>query len=96
MDYLIFFYIIQDGDLPTVMMAVFIEQATPFLEEFLDQILTTDYPKEKIHLLLRNNVEYHETEVDDFFQAHSKEYATAKRIKPSDFISEAEARNIAK
>ena len=78
------------------MIAVFIEQATPFLEEFLDQILTTDYPKEKIHLVLRNNVEYHETEVDEFFQEHSKKYATAKRIKPSDFISESEARNIAK
>ncbi|KAF9804957.1 hypothetical protein SFRURICE_007860 [Spodoptera frugiperda] len=87
---------LKDDKLPTVMMAVFIEQATPFLEEFLDQVLTTDYPKDKIHLLLRNNVEYHETEVDDFFQAHAKEYATAKRIKPSDFISESEARNIAK
>ncbi|KAF9417644.1 hypothetical protein HW555_005351 [Spodoptera exigua] len=87
---------LEEDNLPTVMMAVFIEQPTPFLEEFLDQVLTTDYPKEKIHLLLRNNVEYHETEVDDFFQAHSKQYATAKRIKPSDFISESEARNIAK
>lgn len=78
------------------MVAVFIEQATPFLKEFLDQVLTTDYPKEKIHLLLRNNVEYHETEVDEFFQTHSKHYATAKRIKPEDFIAESEARNIAK
>lgn len=78
------------------MMAVFIEQATPFLEEFLQHLLDTEYPKSKIHLLLRNNVEYHETEVDEFFQAHSKKFATAKRIKPSDYISEAEARNIAK
>lgn len=78
------------------MMAVFIEQATPFMEDFLQQLYEIDYPKGKIHLLLRNNVEYHETEVDDFFQLHSKQYATAKRIKPSDFISEAEARNIAK
>ncbi|XP_075991583.1 procollagen lysyl hydroxylase isoform X2 [Anticarsia gemmatalis] len=83
-------------ELPTVMMAVFIEQPTPFIEEFLDQILTTDYPKDKIHLLLRNNVEYHETEVDEFFATHSEKYATAKRIKPSDFITESEARNIAK
>lgn len=88
--------ILKDEELPTVMMAVFIEQATPFLEEFLDQIVTTDYPKDKIHLFLRNNVEYHEIEVDNFFQTYSKDYATAKRIKPSDFISEAEARNIAK
>ncbi|XP_063837610.1 procollagen-lysine,2-oxoglutarate 5-dioxygenase isoform X1 [Ostrinia nubilalis] len=87
---------LKDNELPSVMLAVFIEQATPFLEDFLQQLIDIDYPKGKIHLLLRNNVEYHETEVDDFFQAHSKEYATAKRIKPSDFISEAEARNIAK
>ncbi|KAI5636432.1 procollagen-lysine,2-oxoglutarate 5-dioxygenase 2 [Phthorimaea operculella] len=87
---------LNEEHLPTVMMAVFIEQATPFLEEFLQQLEDTDYPKSKIHLLIRNNVEYHETEVDEFFQAHSKYYATAKRIKPSDFISEPEARNIAK
>lgn len=83
-------------ELPNVMMAVFIEQATPFLEEFLQQLTDIDYPKSKIHLILRNNVEYHETEIDDYFQANSKNYASAKRIKPSDFISEAEARNIAK
>lgn len=78
------------------MMAVFIEQATPFLEEFLQQLIDTDYPKSKIHLILRNNIEYHETEVEEFFQKHFKEFATAKRIKPNDFISESEARNIAK
>lgn len=78
------------------MMAVFIEQPTPFLEEFLQQLLEINYPKGKVHLLLRNNVEYHETEVDEFFQQHNKKYATAKRIKPNDFITESEARNIAK
>ncbi|XP_053624838.1 procollagen-lysine,2-oxoglutarate 5-dioxygenase isoform X2 [Plodia interpunctella] len=82
--------------LPNVMMAVFIEQETPFLEEFLVSLLEIDYPKQKIHLLLRNNVEFHESEVDTFFQSHSKEFLTAKRIKPSDLIAESEARNIAK
>ncbi|XP_073953493.1 procollagen lysyl hydroxylase isoform X2 [Choristoneura fumiferana] len=87
---------LKEEALPTVMMAVFIEQPTPFLEEFLQQLLEINYPKGKVHLLLRNNVEYHETEVDEFFQQHSKKYATAKRIKPNDFITESEARNIAK
>lgn len=77
------------------MMAVFIEQATPFIEEFLEQIFDTKYPKSKIHLVLRNTVDYHEKQVDAFFQSHSKEYASAKRIKPSDFITEEEARKIA-
>ncbi|XP_041987730.1 procollagen-lysine,2-oxoglutarate 5-dioxygenase isoform X2 [Aricia agestis] len=87
---------LEDDNLPIVMMAVFIEQPTPFMEDFLLQLLEIDYPKSKIHLLLRNNVQYHEDEVEKFFQAHMKEYATAKRIKPSDFIPESEARGIAK
>lgn len=77
------------------MIAVFIEQATPFIEEFLEQIIDVDYPKSKIHLMLRNTVDYHEKQVHAFFEAHSKEYLSAKRIKPSDFITEAEARKIA-
>ncbi|KAL4717703.1 hypothetical protein ACJJTC_000852 [Scirpophaga incertulas] len=85
---------LKEEELPSVMMAVFIEQATPFLEEFLQQLKDIDYPKSKIHLLLRNNVEYHEVEVDEFYQTYSKQYASSKRIKPSDFITEAEARTI--
>ncbi|XP_069364652.1 procollagen-lysine,2-oxoglutarate 5-dioxygenase [Maniola hyperantus] len=87
---------LKEDALPTVMLAVFIEQATPFMEEFLQQIIEIDYPKKKIHLYLRNNVEYHEADVDKFFRAISKEYLSAKRIKPADFMSEGEARNIAK
>ncbi|XP_004929891.1 procollagen-lysine,2-oxoglutarate 5-dioxygenase isoform X1 [Bombyx mandarina] len=87
---------LKEDNLPSVMMAVFIEQATPFLEDFLDQVIDTDYPKNKIHLFIHNNVEYHENEVEKFFGAYSKEYASAKRINSGDFISEAEARNLAK
>lgn len=85
----------QEETLPTVMIGVFIEQATPFIEEFLEQIFDIDYPKSKILLVLRNNVEFHEKQVEAFFQAHSKDYASAKRIKPGDFITEAEARKVA-
>lgn len=85
----------QNNNLPTVMMAIFIEQATPFLEEFFNLIYETEYPKSKIHLLLRNNVEYHEKMVDSFFQKVSTKFASAKRIKPSDFVTESEARNMA-
>lgn len=77
-------------------MAVFIEQPTPFLEEFLTQIEKVDYPKNKIHLFVHNNVEYHEEDIDKFYKTSSKKYLSAKRVKPSDFMSEAEARNVAK
>lgn len=87
---------LKEDALPVVMVSVFIEQATPFLEEFLKQIYEIDYPKEKIHLFLHNTVEFHEPDVEKFFQQYSKEYITAKRITANDFIPEAEARNIAK
>ncbi|CAH0716184.1 unnamed protein product, partial [Brenthis ino] len=87
---------LKEDSLPNVLMAVFIEQPTPFLEEFLTQIQSIDYPKRKIHLFLHNNVEYHELEVDKFYKANFKDYLSAKRIKPTDFLSEAESRNIAK
>ncbi|CAH2103581.1 unnamed protein product [Euphydryas editha] len=87
---------LKEDALPVVMVSVFIEQPTPFLEEFLEQIYDIDYPKDKIHFFLHNTVEYHEPDVDKFFKQHSKEYITAKRITASDFIAEAEARNIAK
>jgi len=41
---------------PTVLVAVFIEQPTPFLEEFLDKIYHIDYPKQKLHLFVHNSV----------------------------------------
>jgi hypothetical protein len=41
---------------PTVLVAVFIDQPTPFLEEFLDKIYHTEYPKQKLHLFVHNSV----------------------------------------
>lgn len=78
------------------MMAVFIEEHTPYFGEFLQVLLDIDYPKKNIHLVLRNNVEYHEAEVDKFYRKYFRKFATAKRIKPSDSVSDAKARNIAK
>ncbi|XP_032526726.1 procollagen-lysine,2-oxoglutarate 5-dioxygenase isoform X2 [Danaus plexippus] len=88
--------VLDEDKLPKVMLSVFIEVATPFIEEFFQSILAIDYPKQKIHLFIRNGVEYHESEVENFYQAHSSEYFTAKRIKSTDLVGEAEARNIAK
>lgn len=85
----------QEEDLPTVLLSVFIEQPTPFLEEFLQQLLDLSYPQEKLHLFLRNNEPYHEELVDKFFKEHSDKYISAKRVKPSDFLNEAEARKLA-
>lgn len=41
---------------PMVLIGVFIEQATPFLPEFLSKLNELDYPKKMIHLIIRNTV----------------------------------------
>jgi procollagen-lysine,2-oxoglutarate 5-dioxygenase, invertebrate len=37
---------------------VFIEQPTPFLDEFFQKLLNLEYPKDKIHLFIHNAVNY--------------------------------------
>lgn len=37
-------------------VAVFIEHATPFMEEFLDRLATLNYPTARIRLFIHNNV----------------------------------------
>lgn len=42
--------------LPVVLLGVFIEQPTPFLEEQLQKVYEIDYPKNRIHLFIHNAV----------------------------------------
>lgn len=45
---------------PRVLLAVFVEQPTPFLPRFLQRLLLLDYPPDRISLFLHNNVRYGE------------------------------------
>ncbi|KAL6257508.1 hypothetical protein P5V15_011078 [Pogonomyrmex californicus] len=80
---------------PVILIAIFIERPTPFLEEFFRAIYRQFYPKSKLHLFVHNNVPYHEDVVDDFFEKIGQEYLSAKQILPSDAISEVDARKLA-
>ncbi|XP_011050655.1 PREDICTED: procollagen-lysine,2-oxoglutarate 5-dioxygenase 1 isoform X1 [Acromyrmex echinatior] len=80
---------------PVILIAIFIERPTPFLEEFFRAIYRQYYPKSKLHLFIHNNVPYHEDVVDDFFEKIGQEYLSAKRILPSDDVSEVDARKLA-
>lgn len=42
--------------MPLVHMGVFIEKATPFLEEFLERLTLMNYPTARIRLFIHNNV----------------------------------------
>lgn len=80
---------------PVIMIAVFIEQPTPFLEEFFQAIYHQTYPKSKLHLFVHNNVPYHESVTNDFLDRVGQEYQSTKQILPSDGITEVDARKLA-
>lgn len=80
---------------PKILIAIFIEKPTPFLEEFLNKIKDQRYPKEKLHLFIRNNVPYHEKLIDEFVEKYGDEYRSIKQIKPEAEIAEAAARDLA-
>lgn len=81
-------------DFPVVYMALFIEEATPFLEEFFEKIILLEYPKSKVHLFVHNNVKYHVDVVKKFMDEQVKDYLSVKEIKPDDEISEWKARDL--
>ena len=42
--------------MPEILMGIFLEKDTPFLEEFFGRIAALIYPKDRIHLFVHNNV----------------------------------------
>lgn len=47
---------VQDEEMPLVYVGVFIERATPFMDEFLHRLTTINYPTARIRLFIHNNV----------------------------------------
>ncbi|CAB0034687.1 unnamed protein product [Trichogramma brassicae] len=89
---------LEGGDLdsfPTILVALFIEKPTPFLEEFFEKISKQKYPKEKLHLLVHNKVDYHNELIQAFIEEHEGKYKSIKQIRPEDEVSEAVARDLA-
>lgn len=80
----------------TVLIALFVEIPTPFLEEFFDKILALNYPKNKLHLFVHNRIEYHAKLVDKFLEhAGNEKFTSVKGLNFKDGISEATARELA-
>ncbi|XP_043236665.1 procollagen-lysine,2-oxoglutarate 5-dioxygenase 1-like isoform X2 [Amphibalanus amphitrite] len=78
---------------PSVFMAIFLEQATPFTEEFFTKILALHYPKDKLHLYIHNAVAYHAKEVAAFVEKHGPEYASVTVVSDEQNLKEWHARN---
>lgn len=73
-------------------MAIFIERPTPFLREFFEKVSKLNYTKEKIDILIHNNVEYHTEIVEKFIESNKDAYSSMKFIKPQDDSPEHEAK----
>ncbi|XP_005094861.1 procollagen-lysine,2-oxoglutarate 5-dioxygenase 1 [Aplysia californica] len=84
---------VKDADMPTVVIAMFVEMATPFLREFFDRVTKLDYPKDKIDIYLHYSVDYHSKDVKKFLEDIEGLYPSTRVISPSDNVGEQMARN---
>lgn len=67
----------------------------PFFEEYLDGVLSLEYPKNLINLFIHNNVKYHKDLVAKFIANYGGEYKTVKTVIVEDNVNEADARDLA-
>ncbi|XP_068603900.1 procollagen-lysine,2-oxoglutarate 5-dioxygenase 2 [Brachionichthys hirsutus] len=84
----------QLNEYPDVLVGVFIEQPSPFLPEFFQQLLTLDYPKDKIKLFVHNNEVYHEKHIQEFWEENRNAFYSFKVVGPEENLSQGEARNM--
>lgn len=83
---------------PRVVLAVFIEQSTPFMDEFWEKLVNLNYDKSAVDLLVHNKVEYHENQVSQFVEYwrngnEVETYNSIEFISFKDGVAELEARN---
>ncbi|XP_056155998.1 multifunctional procollagen lysine hydroxylase and glycosyltransferase LH3 [Lampris incognitus] len=94
-DDLQFFNDIPDDEMPLVYVAVFIEQPTPFLEEFLERLTTFNYPTNRMRLFIHNNVVYHERHIQRFWERHRVLFPDARLVGPEENLQQEQARTMA-
>ncbi|CAL9694186.1 unnamed protein product [Knipowitschia caucasica] len=85
---------LKDEELPLVYVGVFIEKATPFMDEFLERLATMNYPLSRLRLFIHNNVVFHEKHVDRFWQRHKDVFPDAVIVGPEENLLEDQARTM--
>lgn len=86
---------LDEENLPTVMLALFIEKATPFIEEWFELIAKLNYPKEKMDLFIHNNVDHHKSMIDKFVKEYSEQYRSFRMVDYSEDFEELAGRSLA-
>ncbi|XP_067325877.1 multifunctional procollagen lysine hydroxylase and glycosyltransferase LH3 [Anolis sagrei] len=84
-----------DESYPRVLVGVFIEQPTPFFPQFLQRLLSFDYPYSHLNLFIHNRVVYHEQHIQAEWEQLREAFDTVKLVGPEEDLSEGEARDIA-
>ncbi|XP_028968240.1 procollagen-lysine,2-oxoglutarate 5-dioxygenase [Galendromus occidentalis] len=72
--------------MPQVTVGIFIEEATPFFDEFLDHFIELDYPKEKISLFIHRGVDYHNERLRQFVENGAASYAKLEMTSTDDLL----------
>ncbi|TRY58499.1 hypothetical protein DNTS_004915 [Danionella cerebrum] len=81
-------------EFPQVTVGVYIEQPTPFLPEFLERLLSLDYPKDKLNIFVHNSEVYHEKHIQKFWEENKEVFHSFKVVGPEENLSQGEARNM--
>uniref|UniRef100_H3C613 Procollagen-lysine, 2-oxoglutarate 5-dioxygenase 3 n=1 Tax=Tetraodon nigroviridis TaxID=99883 RepID=H3C613_TETNG len=85
---------VPDEDMPLVHVGVFIEKATPFLEEFLERLTLMNYPR-PVRLFIHNNVVFHEPHLHRFWERRRALFLDVQLVGPEENLAESKARNMA-
>lgn len=81
-----------------VLTGIFIEEATPFIEDFFEKFIHLNYPKSRVHLFIHNAIRYHDQHVKNFLKQHGSMYASKQLIDTEDdkqTLTDWQARNYA-
>lgn len=87
----------QESELPRVLIGVFIEEPTPFMENFFATLRELNYTKSQLHLFIHNSVEYHAQHVARFVAKDGPSYASLELVDHANArqLNEAQARDYA-
>lgn len=80
---------------PSILLSIFIDKPSAFLEEFLNKIANLNYPAKKISMFVYNNQEYHAPLFDDYIYIFKTMFKKVKYIAHNSTVSPQEARNLA-
>lgn len=86
---------LDEENLPVVLLALFIEKATPFLDEWFEKVAQLNYPTEKMDLFIHNNVGHHQDTIDQYIEKYKSKYRSFRIADYRDDFEELAGRSLA-